>query len=49
MLALIISLIIAWLAEVGRNAYITDRDRETNFYCDVDRTNLMHHIGYENY
>lgn len=49
MLAIIISRICAWLFEVGRNAYISDRDRETNLYCDVDRSNLMHHLGYENY
>lgn len=49
MLALIISRIIAWLAHVGREAYITDRDIDTNLYCDVARSNLMHALGFENF
>lgn len=49
MLRIYITLVIAWLFEAGRNAYIEDRDIETNLYCDVARSNLMHTLGFENF
>lgn len=45
MLHIIICRIIAWLYEVGRNAFIQDRDRETNLWCAVGRSNLGTLLG----
>ena len=46
MLHIIICRIIAWLYEVGRAAYIQDRDRETNLWCAVDRSILQTTLGF---
>lgn len=45
MLHIIICRIIAWLYEVGRAAYMQDRDKETNLWCAVDISNLQTLLG----
>lgn len=47
MIRLVICLLVQWLFEAGREAYILDRDIETNMGCAVLRGNLMRVLGFE--